>query len=144
MTTATTHKRCSKCGAPPSVSSRYCNPCHAEYMRNWRKKINRPMTRMQKHKAQARSYVKGHVKRGFIIKKPCEKCGDHNSEMHHQNYKLPILVNWLCKKHHLQVHNQQNVPRDTFPLTPLRKLWAQYWELRGGGEPAYPIDLAFH
>ena len=41
-----------------------------------------------------------------IIKKPCEVCGDIRSETHHSDYKDYINVNFLCRKHHTELHRQ--------------------------------------
>lgn len=100
-------KVCGKCG----VSNRrpthaYCLICHAEYMRNYRRK--HPMTAAQKKKDNCRSYAHVYLKRGNIIKSPCKKCGNVNSEMHHPDYNKPLYVIWLCRKCHLMLHNQEN------------------------------------
>ena len=45
------------------------------------------------------------VKRGDIIKRPCEVCGDPKSEAHHCDYLKPFDVMWLCRSHHIQWHH---------------------------------------
>lgn len=42
---------------------------------------------------------------GKLIKQPCFSCGDLNSHAHHADYDNPLGVTWLCKKHHVEVHN---------------------------------------
>lgn len=42
---------------------------------------------------QARNY-------GYLIKKPCEQCGNPNSQAHHVDYDQPLLIQWLCPSHH--------------------------------------------
>ena len=44
------------------------------------------------------------VKRGQLKKKPCEVCGDVNSEKHHPDYSDFKTVVWLCKFCHTQKH----------------------------------------
>lgn len=51
-----------------------------------------------------RSYAHVYIKRGKLIRKPCEVCGNPKSEPHHHDYHKPLDVQWLCKSHHLQLH----------------------------------------
>ena len=62
------------------------------------KKYRREIAR--KHRA-AHPEKKLARKAGEILpKKPCEVCGSLVVEAHHDNYKKPWKVRWLCKKHH--------------------------------------------
>lgn len=83
-------------------SHRYCNICHAKYMREWRK--THPLNIEQRKKMNVHSYAHVYFKRGKIIKEPCIICGDINSQMHHPDYNKPLLVEWYCRKHHLKLH----------------------------------------
>jgi hypothetical protein len=56
-----------------------------------------------KKKANARSYAKTYEKRGLLERKPCKVCGA-KAERHHPNYNKPLLVEWLCREHHLALH----------------------------------------
>lgn len=40
-----------------------------------------------------------------ISKKPCDVCGVEKVEGHHQDYRKPLEVIWLCNKHHRQIHD---------------------------------------
>jgi hypothetical protein len=71
-------------------------------MQEWRR--NHPLNPIQKKKDNARSYANVYLKRLKITKKPCEKCGSVKSEMHHQDYTKPLLVEWLCRTCHLNLH----------------------------------------
>jgi hypothetical protein len=37
---------------------------------------------------------------------PCEVCGDPAAEKHHPDYDRPLLVRWLCKVHHGELHQR--------------------------------------
>lgn len=41
-----------------------------------------------------------------LIKQPCFICGDPNTHGHHAHYDLPLVVTWLCPKHHKEAHRQ--------------------------------------
>lgn len=98
---------CSKCNNTLEINRlgkyRYCKVCHAENMR-----LNRPkhsqLSELQKKKANCRSYLNVYIKRGKIIKLPCEVCNNINSEAHHNDYDKPLEVKWLCRKHHIEYH----------------------------------------
>lgn len=98
---------CSKCkNKNESITKRYCRLCSAEYLRNWRK--THPLTVEQKFKANVRSKTKMKIRRGKLIKLPCQICGDEKSEVHHLDYKNPDLIEWLCLKHHREWHKQNH------------------------------------
>ncbi len=95
---------CSACGKNHSRRGRqrYCNACHAAFMREWRK--THPLTLEQKLKATARSYAGVYKRRGKIILQACEACGSEKTEMHHDDYARPLDVRWLCRECHLDTH----------------------------------------
>jgi hypothetical protein len=41
-----------------------------------------------------------------IRKLPCAKCGNPESEGHHEDYRKPFDVIWLCHKHHREAHRK--------------------------------------
>lgn len=43
--------------------------------------------------------------KGRIESRPCEVCGSPNTEKHHEDYDKPFDVVWLCREHHLELHN---------------------------------------
>lgn len=98
---------CSKCKKelePNRVGNkRYCLSCSNNWMKENRKKHSE-LSEEQKLKANCRSYLNQYVKRGKIIKQPCEVCGDLNVQAHHEDYTKPLEVNWLCVKHHIEKH----------------------------------------
>ena len=64
------------------------------------------------------------VQTGQIVKKPCEECGDVDSEMHHPDYRKPFEVTWLCRSHHRQIHGT-HCTRVSSPPNP--KLFITAW-----------------
>ena len=101
---------CIWCPNPRAKNSRSCNPCHAAYMRKWRK--THPMTPEQKFKDNARSYAHVYLLRGKIKRKDaCEKCGGNSTlQRHHEDYSKPLDVTWLCIPCHQEI---TNVARET-------------------------------
>lgn len=106
---------CSKCNGmiEPSRMGKqsYCKSCHAEYMRNTRPKHSE-LPEEARIKANARSYLHVYVKRGKVIKHPCEVCGSERSEAHHNDYSKPLQVHWLCREHHLKLHETEKVKQN--------------------------------
>jgi hypothetical protein len=62
----------------------------------------REMRRRFPGKFRARNKVNNEVRAGRIIKKPCESCGNPKSQAHHTDYRKPLSIIWLCRKHHLE------------------------------------------
>lgn len=74
----------------------------AMYNREWRK--IHPLTPEQRRRDNARSYAGIYKRRGLIVQESCAHCGSADSEMHHEDYKRPIDVTWLCRSCHLAHH----------------------------------------
>ncbi len=57
----------------------------------------------EKHKAR---YLVGNALRGGKLKRqPCSVCGTEDClEAHHEDYTKPLVVSWLCRKHHRELH----------------------------------------
>lgn len=56
----------------------------------------------EKAKAHSASYRAANS--GLLESKPCEVCGNPKTEKHHEDYKQPLDVKWLCTKHHAERH----------------------------------------
>lgn len=54
----------------------------------------------QKRKAQM--LVFSAVRNGTLRRGKCEVCGAIKTEAHHYDYSLFLVVEWLCKKHHME------------------------------------------
>jgi hypothetical protein len=101
---------CSACGCFLELDrmfvSKKCLTCQREYNREYRKDYT-PSIPYQK-KQKSRTLANNGLKRGKLIRKPCEKCGDSKAEMHHEDYDRPLEVIWLCRKCHLDLHTERN------------------------------------
>jgi hypothetical protein len=60
----------------------------------------------ERHPVQeaARAAVYNAVKRGSLVRLPCEVCGEPKSQGHHDDYSKPLSVRWLCRTHHDEHH----------------------------------------
>lgn len=56
----------------------------------------------EKDRARTKTYRA--IKAGLILKKPCERCGNPKSEIHHLDYSDHMNVMFLCKIHHEEWH----------------------------------------
>lgn len=45
------------------------------------------------------------IETGKLVKLPCEVCGESKVEAHHPDYSRPLMVVWLCKQHHKEIHS---------------------------------------
>lgn len=52
--------------------------------------------------------VRKAVKCGFLKPAPCMFCGEEKTESHHEDYRFPLAVVWLCKRHHMERHVEIN------------------------------------
>jgi len=57
-----------------------------------------------REKVAAQHKLQGAVDRGKVIRQPCEICGDSDTHGHHDDYRRPFDVRWLCRTHHVQRH----------------------------------------
>jgi hypothetical protein len=52
----------------------------------------------------AHNALRSAIRRGLIVRKPCEVCGAAETDGHHPDHDRPLAVRWLCRHHHRQVH----------------------------------------
>lgn len=70
---------------------------HNEYNRNYH------AIHKAEGKDQARLKASYELNKGRLGKQPCQVCGtEDNLEMHHPDYSQPLLVEWLCRPHHIE------------------------------------------
>jgi len=55
-------------------------------------------------KAIAKNKVGNAIRDGKLLRKPCEVCGAHRAQAHHDDYSKPLDVVWLCSIHHAERH----------------------------------------
>jgi len=120
--TGVVSRSCSKCGGDLGDrygKQRYCKACHAANMRATRPKHSELSPEARK-KANTRAYSRMLVLSGVIKKTPCVVCGDEKSERHHPDYDKPREVIWLCRRHHLELHekdgNKKGQPNESRPF----------------------------
>lgn len=108
--------KCKKC-AKKDVNDRYYNPDYKEKISEYERKRNKTENRKknkgiyyQKAKQKTPGKIKARMKlnyalvEGRIKRQPCEVCGDIKSEGHHKDYRKYLDVQWLCLKHHRELH----------------------------------------
>jgi hypothetical protein len=82
---------------------------------------------------RARILMSHAIRRGELIREPCEICGK-KADGHHDNYDKPLEVRWLCPKHHRAAHGKR-AGRAT--IKPARKDWIA--ELPPPHDASYPV-----
>jgi hypothetical protein len=55
---------------------------------------------------KARECVAAAIKRGDLVRQPCEVCGIEKTHAHHDDYDKPVDVRWLCSSHHHEAHGK--------------------------------------
>lgn len=58
---------------------------------------------------RANRLVQSHIRRGVLLRQPCEKCGTTEKvEAHHDSYEKSqwLVVRWLCRFHHEEFHKE--------------------------------------
>lgn len=55
-------------------------------------------------KAFAHALMREAIRKGTLVRQPCEKCGNTTVDGHHDDYSKPLDVRWLCRKHHTAHH----------------------------------------
>ena len=57
----------------------------------------------------ARRLARNALRKGTLIRQPCEVCQTTiGVDAHHNDYSKPLDVRWLCRSHHAAWHKQQN------------------------------------
>jgi len=87
---------------PPALPKRTPMPADEQPPIKWPAQARWRATHPQARRAHV--LVRAAVRKGTLVKQPCEDCGDPNSEAHHPNYAEPLRVVWLCRQHHKRRH----------------------------------------
>lgn len=101
-------KRCGRCGKRPRrAGQRWCRECHAEHQRLTRRTYSE-LTDSQRLKLNCRAKLRRAVASGRVAKPSrCsrKRCLATDVESHHIDYRFPLVVTWVCRAHHLEIHN---------------------------------------
>jgi len=89
------------------VGQGYCRECKNEKQREWR--AANPMTPEQRAKDACRSYARVARLRGKLVAQPCVECGATEVVSHHDDYRYPLRVTWMCQEHHQEFHRKESV-----------------------------------
>ena len=117
-------KQCKACAAAKKKLYRKANrerivdyqrawvAANPDYHREWRVAnpgSDRDYTRANPEKNRAHSAVSSAVKKGLLVRQPCEVCGAKKVQGHHDSYDKDkqLDVRWLCHKHHMEHHREE-------------------------------------
>jgi hypothetical protein len=97
----------------------YCAACmkeahHAHYLENKAKFLDEQRAR----RARCPDILKARSNVGYALAKgrmnkpdACQKCGARGKvEAHHNDYSMPLQVDWLCRSCHSYLHWDERVP----------------------------------
>jgi hypothetical protein len=110
---------CVSCGKPLHRKSEYyCSPSCADayqksvgetapvFLSKWkirkRKQLEDPLIALRQ---QVRQKTRDLIRRGVLRRGVCAFCGDLNVVPHHEDYRDPFNVIWLCEQHHEEYHD---------------------------------------
>lgn len=123
------NRKCLLCGKTKLISSfpihssgktwrrRWCKPCylrwHVAYHSSHKKehaKYKHTYWRESLPTIKKIAYRKTRtaIDCGVIKKSPCGVCGSKfKIQAHHDDYKKPLVVRWLCQYHHMELHRNR-------------------------------------
>ena len=101
-----------KCKECTKLDTRVHRQIHADYYRAYKAEHYKPDGKYTKKARQeiygysaAHNATKRAIKSGRLQKMPCEMCGTRNwIHAHHDDYRKPLDVMWLCPTHHKARH----------------------------------------
>jgi hypothetical protein len=101
--------KCKECTKKDVTDSYYANHekrIQYEHIRRPKTKIHIKIKTLEELCVQKRAnnIVRRAIKNGSLIKKTCEVCGYEITHAHHDDYSKPLVVRWLCPKHHIEHH----------------------------------------
>jgi hypothetical protein len=68
--------------------------------------VTRAWRQQNKLRSAAHSAVARAMKKGDLVRQPCEVCNHEKTVAHHDDYDKPLSVRWLCQPCHMQHHHQ--------------------------------------
>lgn len=82
--------------------ARFQNPERKKYAIEIQKKRRK----IYPGKYRASTAVGNAIRDGRLTRGVCEVCGVEKVQAHHDDYRKPLSVRWLCRKHHLEHHGR--------------------------------------
>jgi hypothetical protein len=71
----------------------------------WTRAKNARWVAANPEKVAAHKAVERALRKGILVRQPCEVCGAASRvHAHHENYAEPLAVRWLCALHHKDAH----------------------------------------
>ena len=88
-----------------------CKLCMKKYLQTeaGKESQNRYQRKYRKafpEKEKAHHVISHAIEAGRLFKQPCP-CGETEVEGHHPDYNNPLLVKWLCRKCHNELHRKE-------------------------------------
>jgi hypothetical protein len=101
---------CGHCGKPVEdvfhlKHKNLCRDCYNKQNAGYRGTIpGRKRIEIPGNKKNANHIIKNLLKYGIIYPQECQVCGNDIAIAHHPDYRNPLLIEWLCWKHHTCRH----------------------------------------
>ena len=68
-------------------------------------------------KLKAQSLVRTAIQTKKLKRGCCEVCGSFRVDAHHDDYSKPLVVRWLCRRHHMLWHSaEKRIAAGTFQI----------------------------
>lgn len=80
------------------------NEKYKEVNKSVRIAANKKWIERNPEKRAAHIKVGNAVRDGVLKKGACQVCGGEKVEAHHPDYRKPLEVIWLCRRHHAELH----------------------------------------
>lgn len=68
--------------------------------------VNRIWREQDVRRSRAHTAVARAIRAGKLVRQDCERCGEHKTVAHHEDYDYPLQVMWLCGVCHKQRHKE--------------------------------------
>lgn len=101
------HRNCNRCGKPfmmtayrLATNAKRCSACISNRSTNRHLYKHRHPERNAAHQTVYKA-----LKAGRLVKMPCARCGNPQSEAHHADYAKHFDVTWLCRDCHEAEHH---------------------------------------
>ena len=66
---------------------------------------------LNREKLKAQAMVRQALRSGKLSRGRCEVCNSLLVDAHHDSYEAPLMVRWLCRRHHQQFHAAERAAR---------------------------------